>query len=346
MRPLTYTEIAEGPPGVDWDDFRVFLQIVRHGSFNRAAAQLEMTQPTVSRRLLRLEKAMGVRLFDRDRRGPRLTAEGQRIYTDASAAQAALMRAVNQTPGGRPGIEGDCTLQMGEGAASFWVSRFLAPFFTRHPNVGLKIIGVTGSANETREGSDLSIYYYQPPQADLVSLHIGTMHLLPFASREYVRVHGAPQNIEALSRHRLLDLAVYFTEAGLWATWSQQHAGTRALLLTNVAGCIAEAVHHGAGIAVLPSYALAVYDNLIPLDIGVHYTLPIYICYSRDAMDKWPVKATLEFLRECVFDRKNMPWFRERYIAPELDWHRRLESAVDQAGAEPASARAPATVPA
>jgi DNA-binding transcriptional LysR family regulator len=226
------------------------------------------------------------------------------------------------------------------------VSRFLAPFFTRHPNVGLKIIGVTGSANETREGSDLSIYYYQPPQADLVSLHIGTMHLLPFASREYVRVHGAPQNIEALSRHRLLDLAVYFTEAGLWATWSQQHAGTRALLLTNVAGCIAEAVHHGAGIAVLPSYALAVYDNLIPLDIGVHYTLPIYICYSRDAMDKWPVKATLEFLRECVFDRKNMPWFRERYIAPELDWHRRLESAVDQAGAEPASARAPATVPA
>jgi DNA-binding transcriptional LysR family regulator len=165
------------------------------------------------------------------------------------------------------------------------------------------------------------------------------MHLLPFASREYVRLHGAPQNIESLSRHRLLDLAVYFTDAGLWATWSQQHAGARALLLTNVAGCIAEAVHHGAGIAVLPSYSVAVYDNLIPLEIGVHYTLPIYICHSQDALNNWAIKTTLEFLRECVFDRKGMPWFRERYVPPELDWHRRLAGSVDQAAAPPSRDR-------
>jgi len=97
MNELPYAGIAEqgALADVDWDDFRVFLEVVRTGSFNRAATRLKMTQPTVSRRLVRLESAIGVRLFDRDRRGPRLTYEGQRIFTDANAAQTALTRAAN-----------------------------------------------------------------------------------------------------------------------------------------------------------------------------------------------------------------------------------------------------------
>src|SRR3954454_10872511 len=113
MNELPYAETGEGPEGVDWDDFRVFLEVVRTGSFNRAAAKLKMTQPTVSRRLVRLEEGIGVRLFDRDRRGPRLTGEGQRIYNDACAAQAALMRAANQVAGSSRRVEGDCKVFMG-----------------------------------------------------------------------------------------------------------------------------------------------------------------------------------------------------------------------------------------
>src|SRR3954454_7195834 len=122
MYELPYAEIGEGPHGVDWDDFRVFLEVVRTGSFNRAAAKLKMTQPTVSRRLARLEEAIGVRLFNRDRRGPRLTVEGQRIYNDACSAQVALMRAANQVAGAGRRVEGDCKVHVGEGVATYWIS--------------------------------------------------------------------------------------------------------------------------------------------------------------------------------------------------------------------------------
>src|SRR4051794_2744014 len=141
MNDMPSAEMSEGPKGADWDDFRVFLEVVRAGSFNRAAAKLKMTQPTVSRRLLRLEETIGARLFDRDRRGSRLTAEGQRIYNDTCAAQAALMRAANQVPRGGRRVEGDCKIFMGEGVATYWMSRFLAAFFTRHPNIELKVFG-------------------------------------------------------------------------------------------------------------------------------------------------------------------------------------------------------------
>src|SRR5438874_12226327 len=143
MNELPYTDLeqADVPDETDWDNFRVFLEVVRAGSFNRAAAKLKMTQPTVSRRLNSLEKSIGVRLFDRDRRGPRLTVEGQRIHNEASSAQAALMRAANQVAAAGRRVEGDCKVYMGEGVASYWMSRFLGGFLPQHLNIVLKLLG-------------------------------------------------------------------------------------------------------------------------------------------------------------------------------------------------------------
>jgi DNA-binding transcriptional LysR family regulator len=343
MNELPYAELGEqvGPDGVDWDDFRVFLEVVRCGSFNRAGAKLKMTQPTVSRRLGRLEEAIGVRLFDRDRRGPRLTYEGQRIYNDACTAQAALMRAANQVSGAARRVDGDCKIFMGEGVAMYWMTRFLGSFFTRHPNIELKLFGANDPTADKRELFDLHVHYYEPSETEPIAIRLGTMHFIPFASREYLRIHGTPQSIESLARHRLLDLAVYLSDMGSWASWSRDDAGTHALLFTNLSGCLAEAVRHGAGIALLPTYAVLVDDSFVPLDVGVRFTAPIYVSYQRDSVKKWPVRTALDFLRGSVFDKKNMPWFREAYVAPELDWSKRLANFVDRAAAPPQTADKP-----
>ena len=327
------SDLPHGPDGVDWDDFRVFLEIVRSRSFNRAAAKLKMTQPTVSRRLARLEETIGVRLFDRDRRGPRLTADGQRIYSEAFAAQAALMRATNQVPGTERQVVGDCKIFMGEGVATYWVSRFLASFFTRHPNVELKVFGANDPTADKRQTFDLHVQYYEPLGTEAVTARLATLHFLPFASREYLRIHGVPQTVEALSRHRLLDLAVYLSDMGSWASWLRGSTNPHALLFTNLTGCLAESVRCGAGIALLPTYAVLVDDCLVPIQIGVHFMAPMLVSYHRDALKKWPVRATLDFLRNHVFDKRNMPWFREAYVAPQMDWSKRLATFVDRAAA-------------
>lgn len=330
MNELPYTELeqVEGCEETDWDDFRVFLEVVRAGSFNRAAAKLKMTQPTVSRRLKRLEHAIGVRLFDRDRRGPRLTVEGQRIYNEAAAAQASLLRATNQVAAAGRRVEGDCKLFMGEGVASYWMTRFLGPFYTQHPNIELKLFGANDPTVDRRDLFDLNVHYYEPTESDPIAVRIGTMHFIPFASREYLRLHGTPENIQELSRHRLLDLAVYLSDMGSWASWARGDAGTQATLFTNLSSCLGEAVRCGAGIALLPTYAILIDDGFVPLDLGVRFAAPIYVSYQRDAVKKWPVRVTLEFIRNHVFDKKTMPWFREDYVRPEADWSRRLATLI------------------
>jgi len=342
MDRLIYAESGAGPEDVDWDDFRVFLEIVRSGSFNRAAVTLKMTQSTVSRRLARLGDALGVRLFDRDRRGPRLTTEGQRIYNEACAAQVALTRAASEAPGARRGAEGDCKLLMGEGVATYWISRFLTPFFTRHPNIELKVFGTNDRTADKCELFDLNLHYSEPTESEPVAVRLGTLHFVPFASRNYLRLHGAPQNLEDLARHRLLDLSIYMPEMGSWASWSRGEAATHAVVFTNLTGVVAEGIRHGAGIALLPTYAMLVDDRFVPLEIGIRCAVPIYVSYQRDASKKWPVRTTLEFLRNCVFDRKNMPWFRESYHTPEMDWHKRLAVSVEGAAAPPDGDNLPA----
>jgi len=336
MNELPYTGIGEqgALAEVDWDDFRVFLEVVRTGSFNRAASRLKMTQPTVSRRLVRLEAALGVRLFDRDRRGPRLTHEGQRIFTDASAAQAALSRAANQASGTSGRIEGNCSVFMGDGVACYWMTRFLNPFFARHPNIELKLFGAFDTPGDKREIFDLYVHYYEPAESDPVAVKLGSMHFLPFASREYLRLHGVPRNIDDLGRHKLLDLSAYLADMGSWSSWSRDDAGKHTTLFTNLSACLGEAVRCGAGIALLPTYATLVDDTFVPLDIGIRFQTPIFVSYQRDAAKKWPVRATIDFLRNHVFDRKNMPWFRDAYAAPAEDWNKRLLTLLQEA-AEP-----------
>ena len=50
---------------LSWDDLKVFLAVVRHGTLSAAARKLTVSQPTVSRRLAELERSLGARLFDR-----------------------------------------------------------------------------------------------------------------------------------------------------------------------------------------------------------------------------------------------------------------------------------------
>ena len=66
------------------DAMRLFLRVADAGSFSRAAADLSIGQPTVSRRIQDLEHQLGAELFHRTTRSVSLTVEGERFFEGAS----------------------------------------------------------------------------------------------------------------------------------------------------------------------------------------------------------------------------------------------------------------------
>jgi DNA-binding transcriptional LysR family regulator len=82
--------------GPSWDDLRIFLAVVAHGSLNAAAKALRQSQPTIARRLRALEEALGVALVLRGPNSLSLTEAGRAVL-EAASPMAEAAAAVPRT---------------------------------------------------------------------------------------------------------------------------------------------------------------------------------------------------------------------------------------------------------
>ena len=78
---------------MEYADLRVLEAVARHGSMNRAAAELHTVQSNVTARIRALEDEIGAALFERNSRGVVLTAAGQRLLPYAARLAALLKEA-------------------------------------------------------------------------------------------------------------------------------------------------------------------------------------------------------------------------------------------------------------
>src|SRR5258706_9544581 len=76
--------------GVSLDQLRSFIAAVDEGSFSAAARKLQRAQSAVSELVSTLEDQIGVVLFDRSGRYPRLTPEGAVLLADARGIVAGV----------------------------------------------------------------------------------------------------------------------------------------------------------------------------------------------------------------------------------------------------------------
>lgn len=68
---------------IDFKQIETFVWVAELGSFRAAADKLNTTQPAISQRIAAMETTMGVRLFDRNTRGIKLTEKGQELLPHA-----------------------------------------------------------------------------------------------------------------------------------------------------------------------------------------------------------------------------------------------------------------------
>lgn len=121
---------------------RAFLAVARLGSFTRAAEELHVSQPALTVQIRQLEDALGVRLFDRNKRQVVLTQLGRELLaplTQVLTDLEAVMSASQNLAGLQRGVVTVATLpSIAAGLLPFAINRFVAD----HPAIAVHISDV------------------------------------------------------------------------------------------------------------------------------------------------------------------------------------------------------------
>ncbi len=124
---------------VEVSHLRCIAAAAEHRSFRRAAASLNITQPTLSKRIRELEERLGVQLFVRSSGGAHLTAEGEAVVASARCVLAELKDMEEHAKAAKVGSIG--RIQIGFYTALAGPLRDTVFSFARkHPRVDLGVI--------------------------------------------------------------------------------------------------------------------------------------------------------------------------------------------------------------
>ena len=126
---------------IDTSLLRAFLAVADTASMTAAAVHLHLTQAAVSQQIKRLEDGFGTRLFERDRRGLRLTPEGERLL-----GRAKRMIALNDeiwADMAAPQFKGQVTLGIPYDLVDAFLPPILKGFAAAYPQIDIALACLT-----------------------------------------------------------------------------------------------------------------------------------------------------------------------------------------------------------
>lgn len=265
-----------------------FVRIVEAGSLSGAAALLQSTQPTISRRLQALERSLGVRLLQRSTHVMRLTVDGERCYARARQLLADWAAFEADVRGARQEAEGLLRVAVPH---AFGQQKFVEPlavFLRAHPRVTVEWLLQDDTRDFIRSGIDCAIQVGVPTDPAVVAIRIGEVPRIVVAAPGVLA--GAPVPAEAAQLASLPWLALrtyYRNEVALThgQTGKECRFGIQPRVSTDSLYALRSACLLGLGAAIGSSWLLA--DDIAAGRL-VHLApawqaapVPVYLAYPQ-----------------------------------------------------------------
>jgi DNA-binding transcriptional LysR family regulator len=263
---------------VELRQLQTFVAVAEEGSFTRASDRLHVVQSAVSAGVRKLERELGVALFDRSTHRVALSDAGRALLPEARrtlAAAAAAREAVDQVRGGLRGTVVLGTMQA-QGMHTVSVPGLLAAFRARYPDVTVNVRHAGGSsamADEVREGR-LDLAFVALPGRSWPGLRLVRLSREPIAL-----VVPAGHRLAARAGVELADLQEE-TVVDLPSGWGTRMAIDRAFAAAGVRRTVAyelndtasmiEFIQHGLAIGMLPPSFVNEIDAVTTVPIRRH----------------------------------------------------------------------------
>ncbi|MFL5035417.1 MAG: LysR family transcriptional regulator [Microvirga sp.] len=287
---------------MDWDKLKVFHAAAEAGSFTHAGEQLGLSQSAVSRQVSALEQELEVSLFHRHARGLILTEQGELLYRTAHEVFMKLEAARTKLTDSREKPHGELKVQTTVGLGVHWLTPRLGEFLELYPDIRITLITTEQELDLAMREADVAIRLRRPAQPDLIQRRLFTVHFHAFASKDYVKRFGEPKSPEDLDNHRLVSFGghqpSYLLAVHWLSTAGRDAADPRPYhCVVNNITALKIAVETGAGIGVLPDYAVDGDAKLTQVLRDMEMpSLDSYLVYAEEMRSVARVQAFRDFL--------------------------------------------------
>ncbi len=196
------------------------VAVASAGSFTGAALALGLGQSAVSHAVARLERSLGVELFERRRDGVVPTAAGQALVDRVTPALAEIDAAVDaamQSP-----ADGTVTLSVSTSLAAYWLTPRLPEFKLAHPDIELRVLTTDTDREVGRDDADLWIPLGPVDDPSLDSVPFCAERLIPVAAPELAASLEATDPV-SLRSAPLLHLEERYRSRFDWQRWFEHH---------------------------------------------------------------------------------------------------------------------------
>jgi DNA-binding transcriptional LysR family regulator len=202
----------------------VFEAAARHGSFTKAAAELNVQQPAVSAAIKKLENSLGVMMFHRNHRKVELTKAGERLFADVSIGLDHILSSARSIH--RRGMNDHVTLSVSTAFAHYWMVPRLQGLHDLHPGVDLRLQTSDREPDIDAEGISLAIRRGNGKWPGVYSALIAPEVIYPIASPQVMSMAVNLKTIPNLLHERLIHLEEPVRERPMWEHWFAHHGVT------------------------------------------------------------------------------------------------------------------------
>lgn len=291
--------------GAYWDELRTFLGLAKARSINRAAEVLGLSKSTISRQIKRLQDQHDGNLALLTKTGFRPTEDGERLLKLLLDFDEAISSIRTNASAHAEQFRGTVRLSVTDGLGALFVVPALRHFMQTYPDISIRFKPPRNMTSLRENQTDVMLGFSQQAGSGITSARLGTLHLIPIASRSYIERYGEP-HLGNLGEHDFIDTERYSARGGPWDEWHGLVSQARIVHEADTIISYAMMVKAGLGIGLLASCNV-LEPSAVPLKIGSQVALPIYMTVLSDRLAAGPVRAVFDYLAE-LFD-PSVPWF-------------------------------------
>jgi DNA-binding transcriptional LysR family regulator len=225
---------------VAWDGYQVFLTVAQQGGLRAASSVLGLSSATIGRRMLELEREIGVTLFNRSQSGYSLTEAGQQLFERLQQMDLAA----RNVEAWREAANGIPTVRIAAGTWVAWlISKNLPAIYSSGDQFRIELLISEQRAALAHRESDIGVRAFDPVESNLAAVKAGEVAYAVYQAKHLTAAEQG--SWVAVSKENAISA---------YLRWPYTNVPNKIAVLVNRPRSLRDLICAGAGRGVLPCF--------------------------------------------------------------------------------------------